>query len=43
VTIDELMRLAMEGDGQAIVGLLDERVPGSMLRHSPPPDLTTVI
>lgn len=42
-TIDELMRLAMEGDGQAIVGLLDERVPGSMLRQSPPPDLTTVI
>jgi FlaA1/EpsC-like NDP-sugar epimerase len=42
-TIDELMRLATEGDGKAIVGLLSERVPGSMLGQSPPPDLTTVI
>lgn len=42
-TIDELVRLASESDGQAIVGLLSERVPGSMLGQSPPPDLTTVI
>jgi FlaA1/EpsC-like NDP-sugar epimerase len=42
-TIDELMRLATEGDGKAIVGLLSERVPGSMLGQSPPPDFTTVI
>lgn len=42
-TIDELMRLATEGDGQAIVGLLSERVPGSLLGQSPPPDFTTVI
>jgi FlaA1/EpsC-like NDP-sugar epimerase len=42
-TIDELMRLATEGDGKAIIGLLSERVPGSILGQSPPPDLTTVI
>jgi FlaA1/EpsC-like NDP-sugar epimerase len=42
-TIDELMRLATEGDGKAILGLLSERVPGSVLGQSPPPDLTTII
>jgi FlaA1/EpsC-like NDP-sugar epimerase len=42
-TIDELVRLAREGDAQAIVGLLSERVPGSLLGQAPPPDLTSVI
>jgi FlaA1/EpsC-like NDP-sugar epimerase len=42
-TIDELIRLAAEGDGKAILGLLSERVPGSMLGQSPPPDLTTIV
>jgi FlaA1/EpsC-like NDP-sugar epimerase len=41
--IDELVRLAHEGDGQAIVGLLSERVSGSVLGQAPPPDLSTVI
>jgi FlaA1/EpsC-like NDP-sugar epimerase len=41
--IDELVRLAHEGDGRAIVGLLSERVPGSVLGQTPPPDLSTVI
>jgi FlaA1/EpsC-like NDP-sugar epimerase len=41
--IDELVRLAHEGDGQAIVGLLSERVPGSVLGQTPPPDLSSVI
>jgi FlaA1/EpsC-like NDP-sugar epimerase len=41
VMIDELVRLAHEGDGQAIIGLLGERVPGSALGKVPPPDLTS--
>jgi len=41
--LDELVRLAHEGDGRAIVGLLSERVPGSILGQTPPPDLSTVI
>jgi len=41
--IDELVRLAEEGDSQTIVGLLNERVPGSVLGQVPPPDLTSVL
>ena len=41
--IDELVLLAHEGDGRAIIGLLSERVPGSVLGQAPPPDLSTVI
>ncbi len=41
--IDELVRLAEEGDSSAIVGLLKERVPGSLLGLTPPPDLTSVL
>jgi FlaA1/EpsC-like NDP-sugar epimerase len=42
-TIDELVRLAREGDAEAIVGLLSERVPGSLLGQVPPPDFTAVL
>ncbi|HLF81780.1 MAG TPA: nucleoside-diphosphate sugar epimerase/dehydratase [Anaerolineales bacterium] len=42
-TIDELVQLAQEGDPQAIVGLLAERVPGNRLGEAPPPDLTSVV
>jgi len=42
-TVEELVRLAREGDAQAIVGLLSERVPGSVLGQVPPPDLTSVL
>ena len=41
--VEELVRLAREGDAQAIVGLLSERVPGSVLGQVPPPDLTSVL
>jgi FlaA1/EpsC-like NDP-sugar epimerase len=41
--IDELVRLAEEGDSQAIVGLLNERVPGSVVGQTPPPDLFSII
>ncbi|MGA9531851.1 MAG: nucleoside-diphosphate sugar epimerase/dehydratase [Anaerolineales bacterium] len=42
-TIDELVRLAREGDEVAIIGLLSERVPGSTISQTPPPDLTSVL
>ncbi len=42
-TIEELVRLAREGDAEAIVGLLSERVPGCVLGKAPPPDLTSVL
>lgn len=42
-TIGELMRLALEGDAQALVGLLSERIPGSLIRQTPPPDYTSVL
>jgi FlaA1/EpsC-like NDP-sugar epimerase len=42
-TIGELMRLALEGDAQALVGLLSEKVPGSLIRQTPPPDYTSVL
>jgi len=42
-TIEELVRLAREGDAEAIVGLLSERIPGNMLSQLPPPDMTAVL
>ena len=42
-TIDELVRLAREGDTDAVVGLLSERVPGNRLGETPPPDLTYLL
>jgi len=43
VTIGEFMRLAREGDSKALIGLLSERVPGSKIRQTPPPDFTSVL
>jgi FlaA1/EpsC-like NDP-sugar epimerase len=43
ITVGELMRLALEGDDQAIVGLLSERIPGNLIRETPPPDFTSVL
>jgi hypothetical protein len=41
--LGEFLRLSLEGDDQALIGLLGERVPGSMIRETPPPDFTSVI
>ena len=41
-SVDELIRLAHEGDSESILGLLQERIPGNMLAQAPPPDLTSV-
>lgn len=43
-TESELLRLAREGDSEAIVGLLSKRVPAAnLLDRTPPPDLTSVL
>jgi FlaA1/EpsC-like NDP-sugar epimerase len=41
-TVRELIQLAQEGDSQAILGLLRERVPANRLGEAPPPDLTSI-
>ena len=41
--VGELMRLAREGDGESLIGLMNERVPGSAVGKMPPPDLTAVL
>jgi len=41
--LGEFLRLSLEGDDKALVGLLGERVPGSMIRETPPPDFTSVL
>lgn len=40
--IDELGRLAREGDAAAVVNLLDELIPGSEIRCTPPPEMTAI-
>ena len=42
-TLDEIARLARDGDPQALIGLLNERVPGSVVGKAPPPDLISVL
>lgn len=42
-TVQELVRLAREGDGSAIIGLLEERVPGATLGQMPPSDVTAIL
>jgi FlaA1/EpsC-like NDP-sugar epimerase len=37
-SVEELVRLASEGDVEAILGLLRERIPGSRVGTEPPPD-----
>jgi FlaA1/EpsC-like NDP-sugar epimerase len=41
--IDELARLASEGDSEAILRILDELIPGAAMRSMPPPDLTSYL
>jgi FlaA1/EpsC-like NDP-sugar epimerase len=40
--IDELGRLAREGDAAAVVNLLDVLIPGSEVRCTPPPEMTAI-
>lgn len=41
--VDELIHLAREGDSAAIVRLLDECIPGAVVRSTPPPDMTSLV
>lgn len=40
--IDELMRLARDGDTPAILSLLDEIIPGAAIRSTPPPAIGSI-
>jgi len=40
--VDELLRLAQEGDTQTTLTLLDELIPGSEVRSTPPPELNSI-
>ena len=41
--IDVLAASASSGDGEAIISLLDDLIPGSSIREAPQPDITFVI
>jgi FlaA1/EpsC-like NDP-sugar epimerase len=42
-TVDELFRLAQDGEKVAILELLDSTIPSAAVRATPPPDLTSVV
>ena len=41
-SVDEMLRLAVDGDTEAVVSLMDDLIPGSAVRSSPPPELTSI-
>lgn len=40
--VDEIIHLAHEGDASAIVNMLDQVIPDSAIRVTPPPELTSI-
>jgi FlaA1/EpsC-like NDP-sugar epimerase len=42
-TVNDLLHLAREGDSSAIVNVLDESIPGAVVRSTPPPDMTAIV
>jgi FlaA1/EpsC-like NDP-sugar epimerase len=42
-TVNDLIHLAREGDTTSIVRILDEFIPGAVVRSTPPPDLTSIV
>ncbi len=40
--LSELLKLAQEGETQAILALLDQYIPGAMVRSTPPMELTAI-
>jgi FlaA1/EpsC-like NDP-sugar epimerase len=40
--VDELVHLSHEGDGQAVLNLLDELIPGAKVRTLPLPEMTSI-
>jgi FlaA1/EpsC-like NDP-sugar epimerase len=41
--VEELIRLAKEGDAEAIVDLLDKSIPGAAVSSVPSPDITSYV
>jgi FlaA1/EpsC-like NDP-sugar epimerase len=41
-SVDELLRLAKEGDAPTVVSLLGDLLPGSAIRSLPPPEITSI-
>jgi len=41
-SLEELLKLAREGDSQAIICLLDELIPDSAVHSTPPPEITAI-
>jgi len=41
-SLEELLKLAREGDAQAIICLLDELIPDSAVHSTPPPEITAI-
>ncbi len=41
-SVDEMIHLSQEGDASAVVALLDELIPGSAVRSTPPLELTSI-
>ena len=41
-SINEMLRLAEDGDSRLAVSLMDELIPGSSVKSSPPPELTAI-
>lgn len=41
-SIEELILLAQEGDSSSVITLLDEFIPGSAVRSTPPPEITSI-
>ncbi len=41
--VDELYRLAQQGEREAILNVLDEVIPSAAVRSAPPPDVTSIV
>ncbi len=41
-SVEEMVRLSQEGDTTSVVSLMDELIPGSSVRSTPPPEITAV-
>jgi hypothetical protein len=41
--IDQLERLARQGEVETIIRVLDEVIPSAAVRSTPPPDITSIV
>jgi len=40
--VDEVIRLAREGDYQSVLGMIDDIIPGASVRSTPPPEMISI-